>query len=143
MTFSAHMNTVKNYVSASVAKGVAFGLLASFATVGAYHQITFKPRVEALEASQQRLVTVDITGLVREKAADIALRKNETIDDQGAAKIAELQTYNDKIQRAIDAFNVANGGNLVVLPKQAVASRVDDITPIIKKIAEAQPEDVK
>ena len=140
MTFSAHMNTVKNYVSASVAKGVAFGLLASFATVGAYHQITFKPRVEA---SQQRLVTVDITGLVREKAADIALRKNETIDDQGAAKIAELQTYNDKIQRAIDAFNVANGGNLVVLPKQAVASRVDDITPIIKKIAEAQPEDVK
>ncbi|HAT3513095.1 hypothetical protein [Aeromonas caviae] len=143
MSLSAHIKTIKGYVSSTATRGAAFGLLASFATVGAYHLITVKPRVEALEASQQRLVTVDITGLVREKAASLALRKDENIDDQGTAKVAELQTYNDKIQRAIDAFNAANGGNIVVLPQQAVASRIEDITPIIKRITEAQTEDVK
>ncbi len=143
MALSTHIKQITKYVSSPVVRGAAFGLVAAISTVCAYHQICFKPRVETLEASQQRLVTVDITGLVREKAAGLALRKDENLDDQGAAKIAELQTYNDRVQHAIDAFNNANGGNIVVLPQQAVASRIEDITPIIRNIIEAQVGDKK
>ncbi len=87
MALSTHIKPITEYVSSPVVRGAAFGLVAAISTVSAYHQICFKPRVETLEASQQRLVTVDITGLVREKAESLALRKDENLDDQGPLRL--------------------------------------------------------
>lgn len=138
MVLSAQLRGFKSLGSSPVIRGGALALITGLTTVFSYHMIYVKPTIDAIEAAQQRLVTVDITGLVRLKAADLALRKEDSFDDQGAAKVAELQTYNDSIQRAIEAFNGANGGNIVVLPQQAVASPVEDITPIIRKIIDSQ-----
>ncbi|MDX7801051.1 hypothetical protein SJS42_20690 [Aeromonas caviae] len=138
MALSAQLKGFVTLVSSPVIKSGALALITGLTTVFAYHMIYVKPSFDGIDAAQQRLVTVNITGLVRLKAADLALRKEDNLDDQAATKVAELQTYNDRIQQAIEAFNGANGGNIVVLPQEAVASPVEDITPIIKEIIDSQ-----
>lgn len=114
--------------SIQVAKHVLPGLI----IIGLYHSTVVQPKMQELEHLHQTIATVDITGMIRDKAKELSLNDKSTLNTQTANQVVALEHYGEELRETILGFAAEN--NAIILPKEAVVSRVDDVTPFIKQI---------
>lgn len=111
---------------------VAKHLLPGLVIVGLYHSAVVLPKMQELEHLHQTIATVDVTGMIRDKAKELSFNDKSTLNSQTANQVVALEHYGEELRDTILQFATEN--NAIILPKEAVVSRVDDVTPFIKQI---------